>query len=231
MNQIFLAVLIGFCVIGLIWFIKYTNILLSRSHSSDVRIVWYLFSLSLVVSLGVSIWALNYGALDSAGKYQGNAGMILKKLVDLVMDIEADFIVFGGIVAIVVLPQFLAYILSGLSGSATSPRFVKGSTIFFVWSIVKSLAVAAGVVVAFDLVAIWMSWADLKFAVSCPFFATIIIAFAFLLLAIYRDTPTVVSDIRRVSPKLVKSLEVCHQWMCRASKELDTSDEMNESTP
>jgi hypothetical protein len=59
-------------------------------------------------------------------------------------------------VGLVVLPQWLTYVLSGLSGSASPPVFVSQVTDLAIWSLVKFSAALAGIVTAEPVVKLVM---------------------------------------------------------------------------
>ena len=54
-----------FGAICLITVIYYSNSKLRNNHKDDLRIVWYFFSLTLVISHIIGLWAISYGAIDT----------------------------------------------------------------------------------------------------------------------------------------------------------------------
>jgi len=59
-----------------------------------------------------------------------------------------EFVLVATVVYLTIGPQFLAYLLSGLSGSAATPIFVRQISTIAVWSIIKFLAGLSGILLA-----------------------------------------------------------------------------------
>lgn len=160
-----------------------------RNHGPDIRIVWYLFSLSAAVTLAASWWAVRAGAISSDGSFNGTAGTFLSYLLKAMLDLEAGLMVYVGAVALVVGPQFASWLLSGLFGCASSPILVGAAFRFLFWSVVKSLVVAAGVLLTVSAIAAARGWGDFgayKMLGTCVT-AFILLATTFFLLSAYRD--------------------------------------------
>ena len=133
-------------------------ILLSRKHGRDLRVVWYFFSLSLVITCGIVWWAINTGAIDEHGTFHGNAGDAIKKVLNIMLDLNADIQIFATIAAVITVPQLLSYVLSGFCGCAALPLLIEESFRFFVWNLVKSFAVVSGILLPLALFGAWNHW-------------------------------------------------------------------------
>jgi uncharacterized membrane protein len=123
----------------------YSIRLVGSKQPGYIRIVWYLFSLAVVLFSIVFLWAVNVGAINQEGEYNGDTGAVLKSVIDFILDLNKDFVVLNVVLALILLPQFISYTLSGLTGHATSPSLVKEAVSFWSWGLVKSLAVVSGV--------------------------------------------------------------------------------------
>jgi hypothetical protein len=185
--------------------IGYAGIKLAERHGGDVRIVWYIFSLSSVCTCIASMWAGSIGAIDSAGVFQGRWGPVVNSLLMFMLDVDTDVKLFAGILAIYVIPQIASYGLSGLFGCASAPIFVGRAVGLFVWSVVKSLVVASGVLLSLAIygwIKGWIAW-NQKGVASMSCFSLMLLVSSFGCLYMYRDikataaTPSTDKTLRR----------------------------------
>ena len=138
--------------------IHYSNKVLRVKHYEDIRIVWYFFSLTLVISSLIGFWATNYEAIDNKGSFQGETGEIISKLISASIDVNLSFIIIGVIVCLIVVPQILSYFFSGLFGVAGRPIFLNETLSFLMWSIIKTFIVTAGVTTTILLFGSILEW-------------------------------------------------------------------------
>lgn len=120
---------------------------LRKSKSHQIYVIWYMFSLFFVLFSMLYAYArASSAALEDAFGSEG--GRLFKKayeyLTDLNGEVQMVLIFFG----LAVVPQCLTYVLSGLSGSASPPKFVLQVTDVAIWSLVKFLAALSGIVLA-----------------------------------------------------------------------------------
>jgi hypothetical protein len=217
MNILIGVVAITLASLAIIWF---TNDQLSRRNQSDIRIVWYFFSLSAVISLLLTSWARNAEVVDTEGEFHGRAGEVLSFLLQSSLDINASLLLCAVIVVIVVAPQILSYLFSGLSGCASAPLFVQSTLSFFVWGLVKTLSVAAGVIVVVPTYAWINGWKDWSLSKTAGTFllAEMLIALAFCALFVYRGMVDVSAVLAQVcSKRMLGRLEASREWMSRRS--------------
>ena len=198
--------------------IGFTGRRLAIRHGSDIRIVWYLFSLALISTSLIAWWATNTGAIDSGGSFHGTAGAVLHKLLELMLDLPADLKILATMVALVVLPQVLSYGLSGLFGCAVAPMLVGPTFRFFLWSVVKSFAIAAGTILVVAVYGWGHSWNGLSGSKAVGLIGTalLLVVASFLLLYMYRDLDEAISpsDSPRVV-KLRRALYCVNAWASR----------------
>lgn len=162
---------------------------LADQHGSDLRIVWYLFSLSSVCTAMAAGWASSVGAINPSGSFQGNWGNAIETLLRFMLDLDTDVKLFAAILAVFVIPQVSSYLLSGLLGCASSPIFVGRAFALFVWSVVKSFVVASGILLTVAIYGSargWVAW-NLKGAVSMSFSSLMLLMLSFACLYLYRD--------------------------------------------
>lgn len=206
-----------FFLFTFIFFIGYANNSLKKSHGRDIRIVWYFFSLSTVVTFLVAIWAIKEGAINTDGNFQGSYGPTLQALLSFMLDLKTDFFILGTIVSIIIIPQLITYLLSGISGSASSPLFIDSSKDIFVWGAIKSFAICAGIIFTLSIFSFAEGWMDLnKFLESIIFVTLALLMFSFLTLLPYRDTDKVIDDLEKLTPNfIVLRLQSIHKFCTR----------------
>lgn len=162
---------------------------ISPSHGSDIRIIWYFFWLSFTCTLLIAFWATNRGAIDTKGSFNGEAGYYLSKLLNGVLDLKSAVMLYIAIVGLVIIPQALSWISSGLSGYASAPIWVNPILQFLFWGILKSFVVAAGVVSATVMYGALKGWNEFDKITICYQLTSVLglitVSFAFLYL--YRD--------------------------------------------
>ncbi|MGO4395303.1 hypothetical protein AB4Z46_28505 [Variovorax sp. M-6] len=171
-----------------VFLIAILGLRLARRHPSDVRIVCYFFSLTVVLTALVAMWANAAGAIDSDGTFHGRIGSALNRLLRTLLDVDASLKLLGGVVGVVVLPQVASYVLGGLFGCGTSPILVGRTLQFFVWSLAKSLVVASGMLMALaglGAAAGWKGWSATG-AASMVSTGMVLSAMTFVVLYLYR---------------------------------------------
>lgn len=172
-----------------VFLIAVLGLRLARRHPSDVRIVCYFFSLTVVLTALVAMWASAAGAIDGDGIFHGRIGSVLNRLLRTLLDVDASLKLLGGLVAVVVLPQVASYMLGGLFGCGTSPILVGRALQFFVWSLAKSLVVASGMLMALaglGATAGWKGW-SVTGAASMVSTGMVLSAMTFVALYLYRS--------------------------------------------
>lgn len=208
-------------LVGCVLLIGYSGRMLASRHSSDVRIVWYLFSLTVTVTFMIAWWASHAGAIDASGSFRGATGAMLLKLLKTTLDIKTAFVVYGCVVGLVVIPQFASWAFSGaLHGCASAPIFIGSAFRFLFWSIVKSLVVFAGVVLPASVYGWSAGWNGMNTIqlVDQMFIALTSLVLAFAMLCVYRDVYEALAPARKSSPngaRLRRIVRKINTWMNR----------------
>lgn len=201
--------------------IYYSGTKLSHNYGSDIRVVCYLFSLSLVVTSEIAWWAVSNGAIDKQGTFNGVAGQYLDTLLSFMFNLTEEIIIFVAIVVLIVLPQILSYFLSGLFGCASTPVLIQGSFRFLVWSLVKLFAVTPGVLLPIAIIGLYKNWDHWGWrGVSASVFLTaMLIMFSFFVLTLYRDPEGVIADVKNKMPSFIRKMLIStHAWLTRSEK-------------
>lgn len=197
---------------------------LADKHGSDIRIVFYLFSLGAVVTLLVALWGAAMGAVDAHGDFHGQLGSVLKGMQAFSTDVLGEFCFLAGLVALITVPQLATYLLSAPFQVATSPRYVGFASRTFIWGMVKSFVVAAGVLEAIALYGHFAGWSNgvrdwktlaliaVLLVLACP-------GVSLMLLWMYRDATVESPHPPRKEPTgLFKLLSRIHAYATRKSK-------------
>lgn len=188
---------------------------LRKNHGRDVRVVWYLFSLTLVITCGIASWAVSNGALNEHG-FEGELGAFLEKFLSAMLNLEASLTFLLAIAGLIVLPQIIGYFLSGLSGCASAPFLIEGSLSLLVWGLVKSFSVCGGIVISLAVFGMWHDWYTWQqLGLVMTYTSLMLIMFSFIVLLMYREAETVTSDIHKHFPKLYARCLAIHLWCTR----------------
>ncbi|WP_027997104.1 hypothetical protein [Simplicispira psychrophila] len=198
--------------------IAFTGLKLANKYGTDVRVVWYLFSLAVVTTCITAAWASSIGAIDDKGVFQGELGAAVNVLLKFMLDLDADLKIFSSILAIVLLPQIASYVLSGIFGCASAPIFVGGTIRFFIWGLVKSFVVAAGIVLSVALYGYFSNWSgwSVKGAASMSSMSGLLLMLSFSMLYLYRDFHAAVEkQSPNKFPKIQKMVDSLQSWLTR----------------
>lgn len=169
-------------------YLGYLGLRLANDHGSDIYIVTYLFSLALTSTFLLLYWARNTGAIDAAGNSHDTAGAIINGVFTVVLEVKSEMMVLLTFLALVVLPQFLSYLIGGLLGCAVAPVFVGPVFRFVFWTTVKSFVFAAGVtlvIAAYAWAEGWEGMSAIK-AAQAALGASAALVLAVMLLYLYR---------------------------------------------
>ena len=161
--------------------IFYANWLMRKEHPGEIYIIWYIFSFSFLLFLGLEIAAEanNYRLTQMCGSYEGTCKAIYGSLKSA----EDEFYLLGIVTGLVLGPQLLTYILSGIFGAASTPKFVWVIKQFIIWSYIKFNACLSGIQAAsafsklithrtaewdgFGLSLLWLTMAFSYAAIAC----------------------------------------------------------------
>jgi len=134
------------------WTLYYfSSLLVADGNSDDLNILWYLFSLTLVITIIVIVWVIPTGVfahIEFLGRPTDEKGKLLYALGDALTDFGVELKLLFAAVLVVLIPQALAYVACALNGCASRVRFVDACTSFVFWGVVKFFSVAAGYSVA-----------------------------------------------------------------------------------
>jgi hypothetical protein len=128
---------------------------LRKTHANHIYVIWLFFSFFFVLFFFLFVAAAE-SSVQLEDLFGGEAKKIFVIVLSWLRDGEGEIKLVLVMVGLVVLPQWLTYVLSGLSGSASPPVFVSQVTDLAIWSLVKFSAALAGIVVAEPVVKLLM---------------------------------------------------------------------------
>jgi len=191
---------------------------LKTNFGSDIRIVWYFFSLSFVITSLIALWAIGKGAIDNSGKFKGEIGEFLNNLMLGMLDINLSLYLILTIVIVILLPQIISYLLSGLSGTASKPVLIEESLSFVVWGLVKTFVVASGIIFSISIIGYFNNWSSFSISGLYAFLSLslMFISLSFVSLLFFRETESVLNDFKQYCPTIIyTSLLKTHSWLTR----------------
>ena len=183
-----------------------------------IFLVWFFYFFTVVVSTIIGLIAIDFGAIDGDGSFEGEHGEYLNQLIGISLDIGVSFKIISAVICIIIVPQLFSYLFSGFYGVAKYPVFLGESWSLLVWWIVKTFVVVAGVVTViptFGAVLAWESF-SLKQIVGWYILAVSFCNFSFGVLVIYREIEEVVDDAGRFIPaRVISVFSAAHRWFVR----------------
>ncbi len=195
-------------------FIYYAGSILRKRNESDIRVIWYFYGLTVVVSFLIGVWSVNTKAINSAGNFEGENGIFVHTILASALDVNLSFYILGSVFTLIVIPQIISYIFSGVFGVAKAPQYLNESMSFLVWGIVKTFIVVSGTTIIIPLFGLYLSWESFSAskALAWLLLSFVFCAFSFLVVLIYRETEEVMADIKKYLPeRLQRIAAVIHQ--------------------
>jgi hypothetical protein len=217
MGSYILVLIITIACTGLLY---YSGQVLKEHHGDDIRIIWYFFSLTFVISYIIGLWATSNGAIDSSGSFVGEAGDFINKLLTATLDIKLSIYLILAILALILIPQFMCYLLSGIFGVASSPLYISESIKFLIWGLIKTFIIVSGVTAAILLFGSFSSWKsfELKNIFGWSLISLAFCFFSFMTLLLYRESEKMLADIKEIMPnRLLDPLIKLHNFFTRHS--------------
>lgn len=195
---------------------------ISQRHAGELYLLWYLFSLFFLL-----FFALNFAAGWSHQElrdFLGNFAFVY----DWLTDASGELLFAGAVIYLGIGPQLLTYLLSGLFGAASPPKFVHRIRTVAILSLVKFLMGVSGIALAEAFAELWFKKAVYEKAgykalyyeaVSKDFIGVLIgLAMAFALAAFHFEPRWLVNFRPRRSPMGVSWLRNIHRFFTRRSE-------------
>lgn len=180
-------------ILYIIWYYKKE---LSKKNGSDIHIIWYLFFLSATITFFIMHLAIHTGIIGDNGQAQGAYGAKFFMVFNFMTNIEEDLKILTSILAIIILPQWLSYLLCGTVGCAIKPKFVSWSFKIYIWSVIKSFVTLSGIMIVISMFLAYKGWGftfQQAFLISAVSLTSLM--YAFFLASFYREIPMISSKI------------------------------------
>jgi len=128
---------------------------LRKTHAHHIYVIWLFFSFFFVLfAVLFAVAEVNNVQLEDV--FGEDAKKVFTVVLKWLRDGEGEVKLVLVMVGLIILPQWLTYVLSGLSGSASPPFFVSQVTDIAIWSLVKFSAALGGIVLAEPIVKLVM---------------------------------------------------------------------------
>jgi hypothetical protein len=120
-----------------------------KKNPGAIYLILYIFSFSflLFMTLNMAAWTKGLRLAQLCGTYEASCQAVYGSLTK----IEDELYLLATVAGLVLGPQILTYLLSGIFGAAQSPRFVEQTRKFVLWSYVKFNACLSGIQLASGL--------------------------------------------------------------------------------
>lgn len=209
MSILVISVVLIFLIYGVVSLIR-------RRHGTEVRVVWYLFSLAVVVVAGIAWHAISVGAIDEGGNFHGKYGEFIKDALNFMLDLKGGVFWATAAFVLFLLPQLLSYVLSGVSGCASAPLFISGSFDFLVWGCLKAFVTCAGINFSIGLLCLGgLISSDFKMAPILLPFSFLLLLAVFAILFFYLERENYIRCLVGDFPNVMKCRIKIHNFFTR----------------
>lgn len=179
---------------------------LRKTHPTEIYVVWYAFSFFFVAFFFLGAYArIKHITVEDIFRKFPCGDWAYNSLTDW----SAEFLLILIFLGLVALPQWLAYFLSGLSGSATRPKFVWQAHDVAIWSLIKTVASLSGIALA------GFFWT--KFDLPTLFHATGFLSASFVLLAcrcfVFSDLSRKATPEERAAERRLITYLITFRWV------------------
>jgi hypothetical protein len=128
-----------------------------RDHAHHVHTLWYVFSLTLC-SVSVLFFYIHENARTLASTPLNGTtaiGQIVVILMKASMDVREELYILATLSALLILPQVLSYLISGIFGCGSPPILVSTISRIVTWSLIKFFCVLSGILAAQSIAALY----------------------------------------------------------------------------
>lgn len=110
----------------------------------------------LAIFIELYFWA-NQDKKERTEVFGPSYADLFKSIYYYFTNLNNELLLVAAFVYIGIGPQFLTYFLSGLSGSASPPKFVRQISMIATWSLVKFMAALSGILLAHPILNLLIS--------------------------------------------------------------------------
>jgi len=132
-------------------------LILRKNNTAEINVIWYVFSLVFVIFWSLfaavdlkiiePVWSpasVADGAIVRQHAEPWTKQYFYELATDILLDWRGELLLVCSVVLIAIVPQLLTYVLAGLSGCASIPKWVWQFEQFAILSLIKFLAALGG---------------------------------------------------------------------------------------
>ncbi|MBY4726877.1 MULTISPECIES: hypothetical protein [Burkholderia] len=186
----------------------------AKTHPQIIYPTWLVFFFTLFLSAEVLVFAGENGFYDANGHPVNIYGKIILDVVEFILDIKSDTIIFGTFFLTLAVPQWCAYAMSGLHRSAREVKYVKLAWQIAASLMAKSFISSAAVAMSISLVGGHYGWIHTPPVGVIADLAIFMLLFSYGLILLFFSSP---SDFKAAkkggNSKIQKFVVSSNAWM------------------
>lgn len=188
-----------------------------RDQQHHVHTVWYIFSLTLCLMLALDLYIYVSFITERRSSFGQAAGDIIIFVFNSSTKVSEEIYILIFIFWILIVPQTLSYIISGIFGCGSRPILISQITAFVIWSLIKSLSVVSGILAALSVFALYGEpYLRPKDSLPLLIKALISISMSFSIMAIYYKMENVFGFI--IKHQRLRFASSVHNFLTRCRK-------------
>jgi hypothetical protein len=169
-----------------------------RDHPHHVHTLWYVFSLTLCAVSVLFFYIYENARSIRSTPLSGLPGRVAVMLMNASMDVREELYILATFSALLILPQILSYLISGIFGCGSPPVLVSTISRIVTWSLIKFFCVLSGILAAQSIFALYGNpYLSPKDAPIKLVEALLMIALSFLIMALYYKTEVLYASIAK----------------------------------
>jgi hypothetical protein len=163
-----------------------STVVVRRDHPNHVHTLWYIFSLTLCSVSALFAYIYANARSISTTWLGGTLGTLATMFMNMSMDVRGEMYVLAVVTALLIFPQIMSYLVSGIFGCGSPPILVSKASTFMTWSLIKFFCVLAGILAAQSIAALYARpLLNPKDALPKLVEATVAIALSFSIIVLY----------------------------------------------
>jgi hypothetical protein len=188
-----------------------------RDHPDHVHALWYVFSLTFCAMSVLFFYIYEHSRAIQSTPLGGMTGTIAVTFMKASMDVREEIYILLTAGALLILPQILSYLISGIFGCGSPPILVSTVSRVVTWSLIKFFCVLSGMLAAQSTLALYGEpYLRLKDAPVKFVEALLMICLSFLIMSMYYKAEGLYASIAAY-PRL-KWLDSVRRFMVRYRK-------------
>jgi hypothetical protein len=143
--------------LGLVFVVTFYRSILfvRRDHPDHAHTLWYIFSLTLCPVSLLFLYIFKNATSIQDTLLSGTPGKIAIVLMNTSMDVREELYLLGALSALLILPQIMSYLISGIFGCGSRPILVSTILRIVTWTLIKFFCVLSGILAAQSIFALY----------------------------------------------------------------------------